>query len=545
MDNANEIIDRFQQKAAARGNWENHWQEVAELVFTKQADFTAKKTPGEKRDQKIFDGTAPSALETFAAAAVSYTAPSTEKWHALRHPDDAAMEVKAVAEWYELLTDALFRYRYSGRSAFQSQIFENYLTMGAFGTGAMWIGGGTQPGDSPVWYRAKPLSAIYIAENAQGRIDQVDEKAEYTARQAFQMFGEKLPDNMQRAARQEPSRAFTFLHCVYPNGEYDAPKADRRGMPWASAHVCLDEPKILEEGGFRKFPYAIGRYTTYAGEVYGRGPAMTKLPAIKGLNAMMRSEYRGRQLRAEPPLLLAKEGTLAKFHMAPYALNHGAMSANGQRLVEPLFSGAQPESATDLIELVRNDIRTAFLMHLFQILVDLRDQTATEALIRDQEKGQLLGPQLGRTMHEFFGPLIEREIDILAAKRLLPEPPPELTEFGASYEVEYVSPLTRAQSAGDALSFQQVLADILPLAENDPSILQRFDVDEVLKGVAKARGMPARYLRSDEEMVELEQAEAERKQAEAAVGAAPVVADTINKLAQANKYSADARAAGQ
>lgn len=544
-DTANEIIDRFNTKTAARATWENHWQEVAELVHTKQADFTSQRQPGEKRETKIFDSTAPYALQNFAATAVSYTAPATEKWHTLRHPSDAAMEVQSIAEFYEALTDTLFRYRYSGRSAFQSQVYENYLTMGAFGTGAMWIGSNDAPGMGPIWYKAKPLSAIYMAENAHGVVDQVDEKTEYTARQAYQMYGDKLPASIIRAARNEPTRRFTFLHCVYPNGEYDGGKADRRGMPFASAHVCMDEPKVLEEAGFRKFPYAIGRYATAANEVYGRGPAMTVLPDIKMLNAMMRSVIRSAELRAEPPLLLAKEGSLTKFHMAPRALNYGGVNMQGQQLVHPLISGGEPGVTIELVERTQETVRAAFLMHLFQILVTrTKEQSATETLIRDQEKGALMGPQLGRTSHDMFGPMIEREIDILANKRLLPKPPQELAQFGLVYEVEYVSPLTRAQNSGGALAFQQVLADIAPLAEFNPKILQRFDDAEILPMLAKARGMPLSLLRSDEDMEEIERAEAEQKQALALMEGGPALGATLKDVAAANKLTAEARNVG-
>ena len=41
---------------------------------------------------------------------------------------------------------------------------------------------------------------------------------------------------------------------------------------------------MLDEGGYRTFPYAISRYVTAPGETYGRSPAMLALPSIKTLN---------------------------------------------------------------------------------------------------------------------------------------------------------------------------------------------------------------------------------------------------------------------
>jgi len=542
---AREIIDRFRSKQAARETWESHWQEIAELVFTKQADFTARRTPGEKRETRVFDSTAPQALQNFAATAVSYTAPQTERWHALRHPSDQAMEVQPIAEFYEAMTETLFRYRYSGRSAFPTQLYESFMSMGAFGTGPLWIGSDDRAAESPIWYRSVPMSEAYIAENAQGKIDQLDRKFEYTARQAVQMFGDRVPEAIRRAATTEPLRRFTFLHCVGPNGEYEHDKADRRGMPIGGTVVCYDEPAVVEESGFRKFPYVVGRYVTAANEVYGRSPAMTVLPSIKMLNAMMRSIIRSAELIAEPPLLLAKDGGLTKFQMGPRALNYGGIDQQGRALVQALQTGAQPGVTMELVATVQQEVKAAFLMNLFQILVQKeREQTAFETMVRDQEKGALMGPQLGRLTHDMFGPMIEREIDILAHKRLLPPPPPELAQFGASYEVEYSSPLTRAQQAGDAVALQQVLQDILPLTQVDETILQRFDTDKLLPDLSKIRGMPIKWLRSEEEMEEIAARRAEAEAMATGAAAAPAVSGAIKDLAQAQKFSADARAVG-
>ena len=65
-------------------------------------------------------------------------------------------------------------------------------------------------------------------------------------------------------------------------------------------------------------------------------------------------------------------------------------------------------------------IDDAFLVTLFQILVDTPRMTATEALIRAQEKGMLLTPTMGRQQSEALGPQIERELDLLMFHRILP-----------------------------------------------------------------------------------------------------------------------------
>jgi hypothetical protein len=56
------------QMEGDRGNWESHWQEAAERVLPRQRDFNQmKRAGGEKLSEKVFDSTAPMALEKFAA----------------------------------------------------------------------------------------------------------------------------------------------------------------------------------------------------------------------------------------------------------------------------------------------------------------------------------------------------------------------------------------------------------------------------------------------------------------------------------------------
>ena len=66
-DLAKDIIRRQERLKAGRGVFESHWQEIAELVHPMRADFLGPRTPGEKRSQKIFDGTAGLAAQNLAA----------------------------------------------------------------------------------------------------------------------------------------------------------------------------------------------------------------------------------------------------------------------------------------------------------------------------------------------------------------------------------------------------------------------------------------------------------------------------------------------
>lgn len=239
-------------------------------------------------------------------------------------------------------------------------------------------------------------------------------------------------------------------------------------------------------------------------EVYGRGPAMTVLADIKTVNEQQKTLLRTGQLIAEPPLLLSDEGGLTGFKLAPRSINRGALGFDGAELVKPLSVGANLPVTLEMVDRTRETINQAFLVTLFQILVETPQMTATEAMLRAQEKGALLAPVMGRLQSELLAPLIQAELDILAAAGALPEPPAELAGLGdLTAEVEYTSPLARAQKADEGLAILRMLEDAASVGQFDPSAAALIKGPETLRRLAEIRGAPAELLRSEDELAAL------------------------------------------
>lgn len=535
---AAEVIRDQERMSSDRAQWETLWEDVARRVLPRMAEIPNRswRTPAQRRDELMFDSTAPLALETFAAAMESISCPRSQKWHGLKASDDALNEVPAVRRYLEALRDQLFRMRYAPEANFASQMSECFMSLGAFGTSSLFVDDVLGRGAR---YRAIDIVELYIAENAVGSIDKVHRRFRYTARQAVQAYGDELPQEIKDRAEKEPNFEFEFIHCVKPNAERKPGTRGYRGMPFISYHVSITGQKILREGGYRRIPYCTARYSTLPGEVYGRSPAINVLASIKMANEMMRTTIVGAQLAASPPFLLPNDDTIRAFQFRPGALNYGGVSERGEQLVHPLQTGADFQVAFEAMQQTRETINRAFLVTLFQILVENPQMTATEALIRAQEKGVLLTPAEGRIQSEKLGPAIERELDILEQAGAIPEAPEELQ--GQSIEIQYDTPLTRAQSGGDAIALARTLEGIAPFAAINPEVLQRFDTDEVINMLERVHGLPAKVLRTVEQMAELQQAAQQQQMLQMAAQAGPLVATTAKDMAQAGKFSAEAR----
>ncbi len=495
------IRRRFEALQAERRGWEGHWQEIAERVLPRQADFLGGRQPGAKRAEKIFDSTAPLALERFAAAMESMLTPRGQRWHHLRIADEEVNQRHEVREWLDAVERALFAARYLPRANYASQQHEVYMALGAFGTGALFVGEDEMGG---LRYRAIHLGELYLAEDAFGRIDTVFRKFALTARQAVQMFGRRaLPDGVKRRLEGDSTARTEFLHAVFPRRDRRPQREDNLNMPYASVTVALEGDRIVRESGFRTMPYLVGRYVTAPGEVYGRSPAMAVLPDIKMLNEAAKTIIRAAHRQVDPPILVHDDGVLGRFNVQPNAVNVGAVSKDGRPLAIPFNSGARVDIGIEMLERWRSVINDAFLVTLFQVLSEQPQMTATEALIRVQEKGALIAPAIGRQQSEILGPMIAREIDILSRQHKLPPAPRIIAEVGAVADAEvsivYDSPLARAQRAEDMTGLARAMEAIAPFLRMKPALMEAFDVDAIADMALEAHGVPHRVLKSPEE----------------------------------------------
>ena len=270
-------------------------------------------------------------------------------------------------------------------------------------------------------------------------------------------------------------------------------------MAWASVTMTLEGDHVVKEGGYRTMPYLVGRYTTAPGEIYGRSPAMAVLPDIKMLNEAAKTIIRAAHRQVDPPILVHDDGALGRFNVTPNAINVGAVSKDGRPLAIPFNAGARVDIGIDMLERWRGVVNDAFLVTLFQVLTDAPNMTATEALIRVQEKGALIAPAIGRQQSEILGPMIAREIDILARQHKLPPAPKVIAEAGAEVSIVYDSPLARAQRAEDMTGLMRAMETIAPFMRMKPEVMEAFDVDAIADLAVEAHGVPQKVLRSPEE----------------------------------------------
>ena len=520
-----------------RATFEKVWQQIEDRINPTDVQFSST-TPnlpkGQQNTEKVFDATPGLALDRFKAAIHSLVTPRNQTWHKLKVADESLADDQEVTRYLEEVNKRLFAARYAAN--FDTEVQGSYYQAGKFGSMCMFVG--ERPGKS-LFYRAVPIKQLFFAENEFGVVDLVHRDWHWTARQAFQRWGTKLPRVIQIAAEKYPETEYRFLHVVKPRADADVSRKDYRGMEFVSYYISFDTREVIEEGGFRAFPYPVSRYDLTAGEVYGRSPCMTILPDVKMLNEMNRTTIQAAQLKLLPPLLAHRDGILDAVRLTPGAINYGGVDDSGRQMLQPLEVGGDVRIGMEMMDQKRSVINDALLSTLFQILVDKPNITATEAMLRAQEKGQLIGPTGARIESEFLSNMLYRELDILAAAGQLPEMPEKLMERGGLFEIEYDSPLSRAREAEGGVAILRTFEQLAPIAQvAGPVVFKRFNVDKISEELARLNGMPAKLLYTDEEMEEIDAAAAQQAELNQILQAAPVAASAAKDIAQASSLAA-------
>lgn len=534
MDSASDLIGRAERLRNARTPFDELYQEIAERILPRLALFGRRTQTGQKRTllMRRYDSTPAMALERYAAAMQSLATPRNQTWHTLRSPIKELRKDVSVMRYFEEVTDILFGLRQRG--GFDVAQHEGYTQHGAFGTAPLFVG----DAGGRLFYRQVPLHQCYLEEDQFGMINGLHRFYPMTARNAVRAFPvNRLPQHLRDAANRAPETEFEFLTCVVPREERDASRVDAQGMPYAQYTIAIGSKTIVEDIGHRAWPFPTMRYGISFGDVYGHGPAETALPDVRMLDTMSRESLRAAQLRNLPPILAHSQKVLNALTLTPGAVNFGAVDGQGNTLVKPLDLSKDPQLTLEMIDQKRHAVKDAFWNTLFQVLIEAPSMTATEAMIRAQEKGALLSPSATRIESEGLQRTIEIELNIADSHGLLPEMPPALVEAGADWETWFTSPMARARESERGVAILKTWQQLSVLGAADPQAamraMRRFNLDESARIIAEVNGYPAEAQYSDDELGALDAKEQQASQMADLLKAAPVAAGAAKDLAQA------------
>ncbi|HIK66487.1 MAG TPA: hypothetical protein EYF95_00790 [Flavobacteriales bacterium] len=499
---------RFEQLRTLRSNWEGVWNDITNYILPTRGDFTVTRAKGAPRHDLIYDGTGPWANEQLAAGLAGFLTSPTQRWFKLKMSDAKLNEQRSSREYLEKVESILYDHVFnSPHTNFTPQTHELYLDIGAFGTSVMLI----EDQSKGINFQTFHLGNCYIAEGMDGKVNTVYRTYLMTARQIMEKYEGVFSKEQVEVFKKKPYEEHECLHIVEPNDQFLPDSVKSTNKEYISVFIFLGSEKaILEESGYDVFPYVVPRWQKTAEETYGRGPGSTALPDIKMVNEMMKTIIKSGQKVTDPPLMVPDDGFLLPIRTTPAGINF--YRSGSQDRIEPLPVAGRLDIGFDLLKNRHEHIMRVFHIDIMRMKEDGPEMTATEVMSRQEEKMRNIAPMTGRMQVEFLAPMIRRTYHIANRQKIIPPIPDSLK--GRGIDIEYSSPVARAQKATQLQNVTRLLEAFVPLINIKPEMADNFNGDEYFEWAHDLLDAPEVILEGKAKVQQIRQARMKAQEGE-------------------------------
>ena len=481
---AKKYIQKYQKAKAFRENWVPLFEECYEYSLPQRESFYYEEA-GQRRDEKIFDETAVVGVQEFASRLQSGLVPNFTRWADFVSGSEVPPDQREkIDNELDEVTEYVFEVLQN--SNFSQEVHESFMDL-AVGTGVLCV----EEGDAlnPVIFSAIPLPHVVLDTGPDDRIDHV--------------------------YRERKNVEFDHLPIMYPKGKFDQKVQAQMGQDRKTTVlevVCRDYSKKNQESyyhyaicmttntllhskeltGVGSNPFVCFRWSKCAGEIYGRGPLISALSAIKTTNLTIEMILENAQMAISGIYQMEDDGVINPdtINLVPGSIIPKAMGS----------AGLQPINAAgrfDVAQLVLGDQRLNIKRALFNDMLgdpDKTPATATEVAERMADLSRRMGSAFGRLQAELIQPVLQRVIYILKKQGRIEVP----TVNGREIKVRSVSPLAQAQANQDISSVARFLE--LVGGVFGPEMLQvLIDSEQTAVHLAKKFGVPESLIRDEEQ----------------------------------------------
>lgn len=527
-DLAHEIINKFEKIASKRSTFENVWNDISAYFLPNRGMVTTALADGTMVDPRISTGEGQQLVEKLAATIISGAINTKTKWIKLTSNTPKLNNDHAFLEWADEAADVLMATFLNQSGNFENQNYQFILDLIAYGTAGMCVTKGTK--ETPVLFRTRHISQLYLDEDYTGKVDSVYSRLEMTPRQLVQQFGiDNVSNDVQKEFEEGSDQRQVVIHAVLPTIEVKNIGDVQIDKKFTSIYIEKESGHILLIEGFNQNPYIASRWVQYTGEVYGRSPAWIGLPILRQLNFLNVMKSKGLTLAITPPIMMSDDAVIPQVRIEPFGLIPGALNEAGQAQMQFLTPPSQLDKAFFEEDKLKQTLEGIFYIG------SLPDQnkvamTAYEVQQRTLKELKAMGPQITKLISEYLDPLIKRVFSILLeGKYITPLP----KDFGnVNIDINYTGYLANIQKLADVEALNTLMNTMVPVANIDPTVLEIFDFESIMRHTSSITGLPPRMIRSPEEIAQIQQQKQDAQQQQMQLQQAQQLQGTASAISQ-------------
>lgn len=509
-------VARLRKRVEAAQQYRRRWdvllKDLYDYVIPYRNDF-ASATPGAALTDKIFDGTAMESAFRFAGRMQSDLVPPGQNFFKLHLGPAAPTNVADKKKYDEELEQATATISAAiNASSFHLAAHEMFLDLFA-GTGAMLILEGDDR--EPIRFVAPPAREVTLEAGPYGGVWSIHWVKAFPAEQLPVMWPKgKFSEALRQKIKDTPEAMIGICQstvwqpekkiwelCVFEHAVTEGKTpAQRTGS---------DDVEIFCEE-YATCPWLTPRFMIVPGEPYGRGPGMIALPFVKTLNKAVELDLKA--------AALALYGIWASrdddFNTETARFEPGAIwnvASTGGPLGPSLVKLDVP-GKYDLSRMIVDEQRMQIRRAMFDDTLPPDTgavRSATEIMERMKRLSEDLGGVFGRLTLEIIRPLVERVMEILAKKKILPA---AITIDQLRVAIKVVSPIADTQSAAAARKIVDY-AQMISMLQG-PQAVPRYVRDEAFVDLGRGIGVAEKHITSEAERAEFDKGAAQAANAD-------------------------------
>ena len=477
-------LERYNRAKAYRENWVPLFEECYEYALPQRESFYYE-TPGQRRDERIFDETAVVGVQEFASRLQSGLVPNFARWaDFVAGSEIPADQRESIDEALDEVTEYVFEILQN--SNFAQEVHESFMDL-AVGTGVLAV----EEGDSinPVIFSAIPLPHVVLDTGPDDKIDHVFRERKNVRYDQLAILYPKGNFDAKIQSKMTTNDSTNVLELVCR--DYSV-KNEEAYLHYA---ICMTTESVLFQKAMRgtgSNPFVCFRWSKCAGEKYGRGPLLNALSAIKTTNLTVELILENAQMSISGIYQMEDDGVVNPdtIQLVPGSIIPKAMGSQG---LQPINAAGR----FDVAQLVLSDMRLNIKRALYNDMLgdpDKTPATATEIAERMADLSRRMGSAFGRLQVELVQPVLQRVVYILKKQGRIEIP----TVNGREVKIKSVSPLAQAQANQDISSIARFLQ--LIGGTFGPELLNMLiNQEETSLHLAKKFGVPEGLIRNAEE----------------------------------------------
>lgn len=486
---AMQYLKKYEKAKSLRENFVDLFEECYEYALPQRESFYHEAI-GQRRDDKIFDETAVVGVQEFASRLQQGLVPNFARWADLMAGSEVPNEERdAIDNELDEVTEYVFEVIQN--SNFGQEVHESFMDL-AVGTGVLCVNEGNAV--NPVSFSAIPLPHVVLDSGPDDRIDHVYRERSVRYSDIPHMYKKSsISSKLQSKIQSSPDEKTKILEVVCR----DYSVKNEEVYLFFAIETGLKQTIVNETyKGIGSNPFICFRWSKCSGEVYGRGPLINALSAIKTTNLTIELILENAQMAISGIYQMDDDGVVNPdtINLVPGTVIPKAAGSAG---LQPIRAAG----SFDVANLVLSDMRLNIKRALYNDMLGNPDRTpasATEVAERMADLSRRIGSAFGRLQAELVQPVLQRVVYILKKQGRIELP----TINGREVKVRSVSPLAQAQANQDITSVARFLE--LVQGRFGPEITNiLINSEETAVYLAKKFGVPDKLVRDLEERKQL------------------------------------------